>query len=513
MAKLMTSISSASIFRNNAEVVREGKCHLDEGSQILQVFGLGAGTQSDSVRLSATGLQCRDFRFEPYEDEDKESLRIAEEIDGLLQQIEIKQLQKELWKDNGDFYRRPSFSAEQISEYINALPLKIAGLNDDIAKLQKQIAQLQKDKEKAELKEKAQILVCEVVAPEAGEYRFELTYQETYAGWKPVYEIRAREGEPLVFYSKARIFQNTQEDWKDISVTLYSSDPDFTGEYEEPVPITLDFRNNEIFKSVNRLTAAGNGDMMLAMEEAAPMEKLQTAPARVSHEDTVSEYQLPGKRTILSASNGNLADLQTYEVKAQYRNISAPKNDPRVYLIATIANEDLPFEQGISAAIYLNDIYSRDVSLYPDFSKEKTDITLGKQEQVHVSYKQVSRKASQALLKNSRSIEYVYEALFSNLADKDKQVLFKDQIPVSQNKDIKVELIDSADCELEAESGILSKEVHLPAKGSQSLRIAYKVTYPKDKTIQESRGSFRKFCPECGSIMKGNSCPSCGYCS
>ena len=65
MAKLMTSISSASIFRNNAEVVREGKCHLDDGTQILQVFGLGAGAQSDSVRLSATGLQCRDFRFEP----------------------------------------------------------------------------------------------------------------------------------------------------------------------------------------------------------------------------------------------------------------------------------------------------------------------------------------------------------------------------------------------------------------------------------------------------------------
>ena len=110
-------------------------------------------------------------------------------------------------------------------------------------------------------------------------------------------------------------------------------------------------------------------------------------------------------------------------------------------------------------------------------------------------------------------MEYGYETRVSNSGSADAEVVIKDQIPVSQNKDITVEALELSGAELAKESGLLTKTVKVAAGGSEVFRIGYKVAGPKDKQISEERRrvSVQKYCPECGSLLESGKCPSCGY--
>ena len=60
----------------------------------------------------------------------------------------------------------------------------------------------------------------------------------------------------------------------------------------------------------------------------------------------------------------------------------------------------------------------------------------------------------------------------------------KDQYPVSTDKDIEIELLQSDKAKINEETGILTWEVDLKAGESKKIRLSYKVKYPKNKFIE-----------------------------
>lgn len=65
-----------------------------------------------------------------------------------------------------------------------------------------------------------------IEAPAACRGSFTLTYYVRNAGWFPSYDIRSGGlSEPVEISYKANIFQNTKEEWKNVALTLSSSNP------------------------------------------------------------------------------------------------------------------------------------------------------------------------------------------------------------------------------------------------------------------------------------------------
>ena len=62
-------------------------------------------------------------------------------------------------------------------------------------------------------------------------------------------------------------------------------------------------------------------------------------------------------------------------------------------------------------------------------------------------------------------------------------MLLKDQYPLSTNKDIEVELLESSDAGNNTELGVLTWKLNLDAGAVKKLRISYSVKYPKDKFV------------------------------
>ncbi len=62
-------------------------------------------------------------------------------------------------------------------------------------------------------------------------------------------------------------------------------------------------------------------------------------------------------------------------------------------------------------------------------------------------------------------------------------LLLKDQIPLSTDKEMTVEALETSKAKINTETGILSWDVKLSPGETKKFRISYKVKYPKDKVI------------------------------
>ena len=520
MLQLKTSIDKVNIYRSGAEVYRRGSIDLSEGQHTLAVCGLSESVRLDTVRLfSGEGISCSNQRFEKPtgSDTELESDRIRNEIESLNGQIEVKNLQAELWKANGDFTNRTSQSPSEIQEYIDMLPERLDRLNSDITELRAKITKLEKELEKAEQDERKPVLAVDISVKKEGTYPFEVRYYEASAGWSPVYELHTDSKEPVELKMRARIRQNSGEDWKNIGISLFSGNPSTSGTLPNIGPVYLNIQEevkakarNAAFGMMESKAAApmaANAFMMMDMDEAALVE---TEEAEVSSEETMTEYMLPGRRDIFTGSEGTMADLQKYTLNTEYAVVTVPCLDPAAYLIATVRTEDIPFSSGISTAVYLNDMYTGQVVISPDLTKETLEITLGKEEHIHVGRREVLNKTSTTLFKGQKVVEHGFETKITNYSGSDIEITVKDQIPVSQDKEITVDVKDLSGASLEAETGLLTKKLTVPAGKTETLALSYKVNWPKDKRIRETKSIVNKWCPVCGAKVFGRFCPECG---
>ncbi|MBR3203408.1 MAG: DUF4139 domain-containing protein, partial [Solobacterium sp.] len=270
----------------------------------------------------------------------------------------------------------------------------------------------------------------------------------------------------------------------------------------------------------NGMMAGMMGMAAMAMEDTAmPM----MAKAMVEgftpevEEDSgalMNEYALGEGHTIRSSESENRTDLQTYILTAVYQIKTAPRLDNHAYLTAEIKTEELPFLYTNQANVYLSGQQIGEVYLSSDENNEVQTLSLGKEERIRIQAKEVSRKNSKTLLTGQNVRELAYETVITNTLDHPVTILVMDQIPVSSNSAVTVEPQNHSEYKLDAEQGYLEAEKTLNAKETCSLKLGYKITWPKDKELKVSRSApmnYQKFCPECGSPLHGPKCSNCGW--
>lgn len=529
MQTIQTTVSSVQVYRRGAEITRKGRVVLEQGTNTIRIQGLSNSSDMDTVKLffpAGTGLSDIRFSHESEDEpEDRPSAKIRDEIIALQRQKEIHELQITLWKSNGEFQGTSKPDLTDVENYIIKLPERLNQLYETINDLNSRIKKLEKDLTEAERLESLPVITAVLEVPAAGTYPFELRYHDAHAAWNFVYEIHTDSEGPVTMKSRARVSQSTDEDWENISISLLTKTP-VSGSVPELMPVYLSFRK-PIPKVYAKSAAMGRNMMamsapMMAMmdtaveetsmdiEDTVEMGLIETEGAEVSSEETMTEYALPGKKTIPSGTRGIMADLKVYELPAEYELFAIPKKDVNVYLVAKLKTKDLPSDIRGTAGIYLNGVYSGETSVAPDLTKENMNIPLGKAEGLQVSRTEKKRKTSDALIKNQRTAEYVYELKLTNNRNTEAVVTIQDQIPSSQEKTIIVETKNNDHAEA-ADNGILTWKCTAAPKETKVLNLAYNVSWPKDKQLYESvRPSV---CPSCGKEVPDDLrfCPECGY--
>ena len=187
-----TVIREVSLYRRGFTVTSEGVMHLEKGTNSVRIAGLLNGTNEDTVKLFVTGkLSGSNVQVKRLTDEEKKELlrdmeRKIAEVDS---RITSKTRQSELWLVNADFSNRNNATVEDITGYIEKLPEALEKLDEEIRKLNDEKEVLNKELKKLKQKSEELYVSADVLAEEAGEYPFRISFYSDNAYWNPIYEL------------------------------------------------------------------------------------------------------------------------------------------------------------------------------------------------------------------------------------------------------------------------------------------------------------------------------------
>lgn len=177
------------------------------------------------------------------------------------------------------------------------------------------------------------------------------------------------------------------------------------------------------------------------------------------------------------------AILKEYQVAANYKFYAVPKLDKDVFLLAEIVDwEKLNLLPG-EANIIFEGTYIGKSFIDPSSTQDTLNLTMGRDKRVVVKKEKLTDFSSLKFLGTSKKQVFTYEITVKNNKKEAIDILVKDQYPISQDKDVDVELQETSEAADNEEAGVLTWKLKLGAGEVKKLRISYSVKYPKEKML------------------------------
>jgi uncharacterized protein (TIGR02231 family) len=175
--------------------------------------------------------------------------------------------------------------------------------------------------------------------------------------------------------------------------------------------------------------------------------------------------------------------LKEFSVPAFFKYYSAPKLDKESYLLAEVSDwEELNLLPG-EANIMFEGTYIGKTYIDPNSTQDTLNFTLGRDKRVVVKREKLKDFSSVKFLGTNKKQIFTYDITVKNNKKEKVDMILKDQFPVSTNKDIEVELLESNGAAINNDLGVLTWKLELAAGESKKFRISYSVKYPKDKVV------------------------------
>lgn len=198
---------------------------------------------------------------------------------------------------------------------------------------------------------------------------------------------------------------------------------------------------------------------------------------------TNTRFEIKKKYTIKSNQDITVIEVDTFEFPATFNHYAAPELNENVFLTASISGwekYDLLYGE---ANIYFNGAYAGKTIINPLATEENLELSMGVDPNVIITRKKIDNFKSKSFLGTNRIVSKEYEIKVKNTKQTAITLLIEDRIPVSQNKEIKVDDIEYGNAEFDKEKGILKWKFTLGANQDVAKRLSYVVKYPKYRTV------------------------------
>lgn len=331
-------------------------------------------------------------------------------------------------------------------------------------------------------------------------------YLVTQAAWSPLYDLRSDGiGKPLRLVYKANVRNLSGFDWKNVKLQLSTANPMVNNDRPIMTPVFVDFR--PVYSYQQQLESARKDmntyNMVQAPSSAAPRDMARAASAEEvllddsffqptaadAGDDLIANFDLPKPQDILANGQDNIVTVDEQDVPAEYEYHAVPKVEPAVFLLAKITDYGRYNLLPGLANIFYQDTYVGQTTVNPQTVADTLLLSLGRDEQITI--KRVQPKdftERRKVFSNTIKETYTYEIALKNNKSIPIKVEILDQVPVSRQKDIVVELEDHEGATYNSEFGKLKWEVEIPANQSKRVRFTYSIKYPKDKAV----GTFKQ---------------------
>ncbi|RKZ08337.1 hypothetical protein DRQ05_01650 [bacterium] len=416
-------------------------------------------------------------------------------------QIALQRVNLESWKGVLDFYE---------SEY--------EGIEKENAKLVKEKAKLQKDIDWVSSvidsmnysgKSCRNIIVkCSSEAP--GTLSVEFSYLVNFAFWAPEYIVTLdKENDKITLGYNARVSQSSGEDWDNVEIILSTATP---GIGARPPKLKPYFLSTSV---VN--IAPLHFDKIISTPPPPPSksgagrseEGIHVRGGRSGHVSYQAEKpELTGMNTPFSTnfivprpvslkSGGEKKRflIKQSELKGEFSLYSVPSISKNVFIKSSITNTTgIPILAGPVEVYVKTGGGKQKVTNYVGKDSwesiangQKFDMFFGVDQDIKVKHKLLKKEVLSKAGASKKRIRYSYLTTLQSFKKKDVDIVVRDRIPVSIDKDVKVSGVKIEPKEYVKEGdGLIKWKLTLTPKVKQEIRITYTITSPPDWEATES---------------------------
>lgn len=434
----------------------------------------------DSLDIIQTKKDKLDIQFLSYENE--EQLLLANKnIGGTNTGVTAAELERV-----ANFYRNR----------LNDIRLKKLELQTKIKKYQEQIDLLKKQLQELNTQKNQPIgeIIVNVYANtnvQNAELSIEYICNNTH--WTPQYEIRVEDlNKPINLMLKAEVSQNTGIDWNNIHLNLSTSNPMLDNNKPELLPwylyfyiplINFDIKSG---KTIERPAAKNN----VNRQSIDYQEQLQVTEAQPSYEFTEvskkiisQEYSISIPVTIESNNKPSRIDIQNFAIPSKFIYYAVPKLSNYAYLVAQITDWTKYNLLNAPAYVFIENSYVGTSSINPDITNDTLEISLGVDKSIAIKREMIKKFNEKKILGNYRKEYRGYEISIKNKKNSAIQIIIEDQIPISTQEEIEIELLESSNANYDKTKGKLQWKLTLQPNEEKKLQFKFSVKYPKDKLV------------------------------
>jgi uncharacterized protein (TIGR02231 family) len=343
--------------------------------------------------------------------------------------------------------------------------------------------------------------------------KIQLSYMVSNAGWAPFYDIKSESlTEPITILSKANVYQNTGEDWKNVKLSLSTGNPNNNNTKPVLNPYTLVLNNPDQMyrKSYGKNIELQNSNTIAiggapsAYGDARESEKTNVRGGR----NNTDEVYTDGKKSNASFNYTNNTENQTnnifeisipynipsdgkeyvvaiqeYKAPAVYSYTAIPKLDKDAFLLANLINWDqtglLPGEANLfNEGTFVGKSYFE-----TRVTNDTIPVSLGREKNIILDRKKVKSFTEKNFTGGTKKTTLEFEIMVRNKKKAEVEITIEDQIPLSNTEEVTIELINGSNATYVKETGKLKWVVKLKPSESNTLKFGYIIKYPKKYNI------------------------------
>ena len=194
-------------------------------------------------------------------------------------------------------------------------------------------------------------------------------------------------------------------------------------------------------------------------------------------------FKIKKSYSIPSLDTPSIIEIDNFTVPAEFEYFSAPILSENVYLTAKVKEWNKYDLLPGDASIYTEGAYAGTTFINPYQTEEELVISMGLDSNLIIERKQINNLKAKSFLGSTRIVDRNYEITLRNNKPVDVTVKVYDRIPISQNKEIKVEKSTTDNADYDEKTGLLFWQITLPSKQLVKKQLGYQVKYPKNKRV------------------------------
>ena len=518
-----SKVGAVTIFLKGAEVTRNAEAKVKKGLTILTFIGLEEKIDPRSIQVAAPeGFIIRTVEHNVNALENhklsneirtlaNDHKRVTLSIRKLQSEFDVLKQEEKMILANQSFSgkeeavnveelnKASTFFRERLGEIYDLL-LEIDNKKKDMKELQKRYAELLEIKN-AKMNQATNEILVEIEAPANGNIPLKLKYYVQGAAWIPRYDVRSKstDNKILIDY-RADIVQETGTNWDQAAITLSAADPMLGGQQPELEQWNLYLREKGYVSYRERY---GNTFGMVVTEEIhdlnPPVGKADTVRP-LSGKDylnltladftsmvetpTSAEFSISIPQDIPSDGQFHQVMVQQFNVPATFRHFAIPKKDNDAFLLGLVTDwESLNLMPG-KASIYLDGTYVGNSFVDPVQTNDTLSFSFGRDKGVIVQRELLKDFNKTRLIGLNRVRTYGYEFIIRNNKQQPVSLKLQDQIPVSQDNSVKIDLQESGNARHNRETGLLTWNLELKPQETKRFMLIFEIKYPKGKSVR-----------------------------